>query len=303
MKKIILILVGIFCLSALHVIAAPSQKSTAFSLASVFKALQMANPSGKAWKARTPRQQQFMQQYQAASMQMLPLLRQWVKGKRATKASDLNRWFAQNGFPGMRIRECGSGCVGGIFDLTVKWMRPGQEGEIEANGKNFKAVKMARSQYVRIHAVEGYKYPLVELTTSSGGWLVYLLESDTCIAPERLPVEAMKLLARSRSEISRYYYIHFPEVRMSTKVDIRWIQKMEVPGFRIDEAIKQVKLRLDRFGARAQAATGFGFRGMPPTYEITKPFLVIFWKPGLTYPPFVAYSRPDSWIPAKPPAD
>lgn len=71
---------------------------------------------------------------------------------------------------------------------------------------------------------------------------------------------------------------------------------MEGGGFKINEAVKKIRLRLDDRGARAESAVAMVMRGANAgVYTLDRPFLVIFSKPGLNFPAFVALSGPDSW--------
>jgi hypothetical protein len=281
-------------------------RSSAFCLPAVNNALQLANPGGLAWQTTNETQKRYFEQYGKSDSDLNSLVA-YLKGKVTRSASELNAWFAENGWPNMNINLPSNGLgIGSIFDLLVDWTVPGKKKDrgvaIQQNDKwiFYEGAEMRPSQGLRAYQLEGYEYPMFELETRQDGWKVFLVEADGPCESLDLPNKAIGLLTKNRTNYE-FSKLQFPVVQLETDVDTSWMEGMAVEGgFRIDEAIKKVKLRLDDKGARAQSAVAFIMRGLESgVYTLAKPFYVIFWREGLEFPAFVAISASDSWIKAK----
>ena len=278
-------------------------KSTAFCIAAINNALALANPQGKKWSIVDERQQTYLNIYRTA-LGDLKSLAPYLKGLATGDESQLNAWFAANGWPGMNVRTQSGGLgVGSVFDLLVDWLVPGLKKPILLTVDDTPAwhegVEMTPSAGLTSYKIDGYPFPMFELATTQGGWLVSLIEANEPCPDARLTLKAYDLLDRHCHQVS-YDKVQFPEVELTADVDISWIKGMRVEdGFRIDEAIKKVRLRLDDKGAHAQSAVALTSRSFSPKsniYTITRPFYVIFRREDLEIPPFVALAAPDSWI-------
>jgi len=290
----------------------PNVGSSAFCLPAIFKGLQVANPNNDNWLTANDEQREFMTAYNLGANADLPLLQDKVAAIATGNQAEINTWFAQHGFPDMKISIPSNGkAVGTVFDLLVDWKVPGRKMSFALRSNNgasldwYQGVKMSASEGNFVgYKLEGYDYPLLQLDVSQEGWRVYLIEVEVADGdnpkPSDLPICAKGLLARNRTKVD-YGDIIFPAVEMATDVDIKWIEGMRVPNFNIDEAVKKVRLRLDDKGARAQSAVAYISKGIKfsPSYSITRPFYVIFTKDGLNFPAFVAISATDTWIKEK----
>jgi hypothetical protein len=306
-------------------------KSTAFCLPAIFRALKEANPEKAPWLYSKDGQIELLRHF-ASAEDDLAQVQDLVKAKTASSAAVLNVWFASLGFPGMAIEiPAGGSAVGTVFDLLVDWKVPGKKQPLGVRFGDryisYEGVKMKEgfeSYIVMVEpqgtqgdaAAEPHDYPLFRLETASVlGWEVYLLElsdgdllelqkEQSKVVSLVLPDFASKLLASKRIPDLTNKTLHFPQVDLRSNVDISFLEGMRVDrprGFRIDKTVKQVRLRLDDKGARAESAVAMVSKGMDTTghYQITRPFLVIFTKSGLNYPAFVALSAPDSWVMVK----
>ena len=193
--------------------------------------------------------------------------------------------------------------IGSIFDLLVNWKVPGKKMELgislrqDGDGVFYEGGEMRPSAGLTAYKVDGHEHPMFEVSTLQPGWKVFLVESDAPCDPMDLPRKAAELLARGRTGYS-FEKLEFPFVRLEADVDISWMQGMAVEGsFRIDKAVKKVRLMLDDKGARAQSAVVYLMLGKESgVYKIELPFFVIFQQEGEELPAFVALSAPDSWI-------
>lgn len=275
--------------------------SSAFCLPAVSGGLRLANLSGHPWQAINETQRRFLAEYGEATGD-LANLDAYLKGKVTASATELNNWFAEHGWKtNLNFPPNGLG-IGSIFDLLVNWLIPGKKkdsGVAIRQGDSYsryQGVEMSASEGLLAHRIEDYPYPLFELLTQESGWRVFLVEADTYSEAFDLPKTANALLVKKRTSYS-LRKLEFPIVEMAMEVDISWIEGMSVNnGFAIDQAMKQVRLRLDDKGARAESAVAYTMRGMESgVYRINRPFYVIFWRDGLKFPAFVALSAPDSW--------
>ena len=278
-------------------------KSTAFCIAAINNALALANPQSKKWSIVDKRQQTYLDVYRAA-LGDLKSLAPYLKGLATGDAAKLNAWFAENGWPGMNVQiQPGGLGIGSVFDLVVDWLVPGLKKPVLLTAGDmpawYEGVEMTPSTGLASYKIDGYPFPMFELATTQGGWLVSLIEANEPCPDVYLPQKACELLDRQSRQVS-YDKVQFPAVGLEADVDISWLKGMHVEdGFSIDEAIKKVRLRLDDKGAHAQSAvalTSRGFSLKTKTYTIMHPFYVIFRREDLEIPPFVALAAPDSWI-------
>ncbi|MCD4761854.1 hypothetical protein K8R32_02735, partial [bacterium] len=202
-------------------------------------------------------------------------------------------------FPNIDINIPDGGLgIGTIFDLLVDWQTPGKRRDIYIRDLKgwYDGVEMLPSPTLQAWQLNGYDYPMFELAAKEDGWRVFLVESDNDFPDVDIPERAMQLLQLQRTpfEMTKLY---FPVVKMEMNVDVSFLIGMYINGgFRIDETIKKVRLRLDDKGARAESAFAIITRGIDMgIYTIEKPFFVIFWREGLNFPSFVAITVPEFW--------
>lgn len=257
----------------------------------------MAHPDVSGWKTVDDVQSSFFRRYGSA-FEDLDGLDAYLSAIHTHDAAALNAWFAERGFPAMNVNiPAGGSAIGSVFDLLVDWQVPGKKKSLYVDRNMYQGVQMTASNSMRAWNLDGHVYPMFELATAgSDGWRVYLVETDQVPLDLLAPSRASKLLRleRSSADVSK---LEFPSVEMAMDVDVSFLKGMEAPGFRIDEAIKKVKLRLDDKGARAQSAVAYTMRGIERgVYTIDKPFFVIFHREGLNLPPFVAIAGKEHWV-------
>jgi hypothetical protein len=285
---------------------ANTTSSSAFCLPAIDNGLQLANPQRKAWTTVNETQERYFADYGRSRFDLAGLAA-YLKSKVTNSADELNQWFAENGWTlNLSFPPEGLG-IGSIFDLLVDWKVPGKKMQGGINIRQdgdwvfYEGGEMDPSAGLTACKVDGHEHPMFEVSTLQPGWKVFLVESDAPCDPMDLPRKAAELLARGRTDYS-FEKLAFPFVRLEADVDISWMVGMRVEGgFRIDEAVKRVKLTLDDKGARAQSAVAYLMRGMElGVYKIELPFFVIFQQEGAELPAFVALSAPDSWIRVRP---
>lgn len=279
----------------------------------VSNALELANPDCVPWMTSNDIQRRYLDSYHSSMSSALSnksntsdssgILDQYLKGKVTNDCNELNQFFADNGFPDMKITYPPNGLgIGSIFDLLVDWMNPGVATSLYVEEQRYKGVQMKSNPSAIIgYKLESYEFPMFELATRQDGWKVYLVEADV---DTMYPLDSIDLLSHSQHLLSlnrenfRFTKLKFPEVSMELNIDISWMKGMRVKdGFQIDETMKKIILRLDDKGARAKSAVALTTRGLDMgIYTIQKPFFVIFMKEGLALSPFVAVSGQDTWI-------
>lgn len=278
-----------------------SDRSSAFCLPAINNGLALANPNGKPWRTTTAVQKAYLETYGMSGFDT-KLLGKYLKGMVTQDSVELNRWFADNGWPMSISIPLGGLGIGSIFDLLVDWQVPGRKKEsgiciAQGNDRVFcEGGEMSPSEGLTAYTLYDYAHPMFELSTQQDGWKVFLVKADGPCNPFTLPKIAHNLLNQARSTFV-FTKLEFPFVRLEADVDIRWMVGMGIEGgFHIDEAVKKVKLTLDDKGARAQSAVAYTMRGMTSgVYTLNTPFYVIFWHEDLSYPAFVALSASDSW--------
>lgn len=276
--------------------------STAFCLPAIQNSLALANPDGTAWRMANGTQERYFAAYGESGVD-LESLATYLKSKVTNSAAELVAWFRSHGWDmDVDFPPDGLG-IGSIFDLLVDWLIPGRRkyGGIAIRQADesvwYEGVEMDLSQGLQAHQLDGYEHPMFELSTRQDGWKVFLVEADGPCDALDLPAKARGLLRRHRKDCS-FHKLEFPFVELAITIDISWLQGLAAEnGFRIDEAIKQVKLRLDDKGARAESAVAIAVRSRMKAnvYTMQLPFYVVFWREGLDFPAFVALSGPDSW--------
>ncbi len=279
--------------------------SSAFCLPAISNGLQLANPEERVWTTVNETQERYFADYGRSRFDPAGLAA-YLKSKVTNSAAELNQWFAENGWTlDVSFPPEGLG-IGSIFDLLVNWKVPGKKKELgiyirqDGDGVFYEGGEMRPSAGLTACKVDGHEHPMFEVSTLQPGWKVFLVESDAPCDPMDLPKKAAELLSRGRTGYD-FQKLEFPFVQLEADVDISWMKGMAIEGgFRIDKALKKVKLTLDDKGARAQSAVVYMTLGMESgVYKIELPFFVIFQQEGEELPVFVALSGPDSWIRAR----
>lgn len=269
--------------------------SKAMCLAGLFKAFQLATPHTEQWVTSNDQQRSFLETYQGV-VGDLPQLERYLKGIVTADASELEAWFIANGFPEMNVSiPSGGAGIGIIFDLLVKWVETGERTISKIGQEVFEVVQMTSNPHLHSWALVGHPYPMFEISTKEDGWKVFLVEVDGQHNPIDLPSLATKFLKLERRQ--EYVDIFcFPAASLSLDVDVSFLVGLHLGDFRVDEAIKKVKLSINSVGATARCAVALGGKSATFQYMIKSPYIVAFWKEGLNFPGFVALCDRDSWI-------
>ena len=274
--------------------------STAFCAAAINFVLQLANPNNFQWRTTNDIQHRYLESFGKLTPSETDILSAYLKGKATNIDSDLNNWFAENGFPNMKLSypEHAMG-FGAIFDLLVEWKRPGTKSKLTIDNQVFEAIKM-KPGAVAAYNLEGYDYPMFVLDTQDKGWKVHLLETEFLLDDVDLLTVATDILVSKKSPFL-FREVIFPSVDMEIDVNLEWLIGMglEKTPFQINEAKKIVRLKLDDKGARVQSAVAIASRSFisqkGEVYRFTKPFFIIFANDNISIPPFVAIVSQDAW--------
>jgi len=277
-------------------------RSTAFCAAAINFVLQLANPNNFQWRTTNDIQQGYLERFGKLTPQETDILLAYLKGKATNIDTDLNNWFAENGFPNMKLSypESAMG-FGAIFDLLVEWIRPGTNTKLTIDNQIFEAIKMnCKPGAVAAYNLEGYDYPMFVLDTRDKGWKVHLLETEFLLDDVDLLTVATDILVSKKTPFL-FSEVIFPSVDMEIDVDLEWLIGigLEKNPFQIEKAKKIVRLKLDDNGARAQSAVAIASRSFisqkGEVYRFTKPFFIIFTNDNISIPPFVAIVSQDAW--------
>ena len=176
--------------------------STAFCAAAINFVLQLANPNNFQWRTTNDIQHRYLESFGKLTPSETDILSAYLKGKTTNIDSDLNNWFAENGFPNMKLSypEYAMG-FGAIFDLLVDWKRPGTKSKLTIDNQVFEAIKM-KPGAVAAYNLEGYDYPMFVLDTRDKGWEVNLLETEFLLDDVDLLTVATDILVSKKSPFS-----------------------------------------------------------------------------------------------------
>ena len=190
--------------------------------------------------------------------------------------------------------------VVGISDVRLAWHNPAKSGHIERNGTQYPAFRVAREQRCVVSLSTLLDDYVVVIQTSSN------LEVRIAMAPApdgplALMEATMALSQTDLVEDSRFAGAVIPCVNLDIKPNVSWMQGMITESnWAIAQAVQQVVLGLDRFGAHAKSATAMeiqlrGISVQPPMHVIDRPFLITITRQGVPVPLFGAYVTQEHW--------
>jgi len=212
-------------------------------------------------------------------------------------ADEINQFLADNGFD-IKLDKLDPGGVGvaSILKILMSWVYEGVDCDINAkDGANYKGVKMLKN-------IECFTSPDIE------GCIVRIQPHEDfslylATASQPFDEQSMFALANELSKAKGVRFdvksVSFPEVDMDCHPDISWLCGLSAGRDFISQAVMQTKFKLDKYGARAEAAVavavsrGISFDQKHVIFD--KPFLAWIEKPGIEIPIFVSWCDYDSW--------
>jgi hypothetical protein len=196
--------------------------------------------------------------------------------------------------------------AGSIFDLLLKWSKPGTKKKLEIEGKDF--------QGARVTDHFGTYYSEVGEVCSircDNGDTVYMMEYEEDIT------ELFGLLAlTTRAEFTLmqnndYKAVVFPAVKVNDYPNINWLQGLTENDtglyYYIAQALQQIKFQIDHEGAHVEscvlmglAASGCYMNPKPPKpdFVIDKRFVVWIKRDGFVNPLFIGHFDKEDWLDA-----
>jgi hypothetical protein len=215
-------------------------------------------------------------------------------------ADEINAFLAQNGFDiklnGLSGNEFG---VASILKILMTWSESAEHQIHAKNGSAYQGVKITEN----IRLLDSvYSMGYVAEITSKEGFKIYF-----ATPPKPADEQALFAAAKKMSEEKNYVVpatlksVIFPEVEMDYMPDISWLIGMRAGKNTVTQAVMQTKFKLDKTGAKAEAAAAIGVRKAFITANnnlvFDQPFMAWIEKPGIDLPVFVAWCEYDSWTP------
>lgn len=222
----------------------------------------------------------------------------------------LETWFAEHGFPGMKFEEAPPGGIlaGAVLDVSEMWIPTAdriEELKCE-DGFTYPGIHIGHSVEIvetsnhphPIAMVEGVNFAIMNPGDS-------LHEGDkVCLTPLHDPPTGLELVDYARILIrtietgqvtaTNMAQVTCPMINCEHEPDMTWIEGLssEEDATRyICKAIQKNRFRLNEYGCRAQSAMGVLVAGIAEgdTYVINHPFLLWIMRPGVSLPLFVGY--------------
>lgn len=211
----------------------------------------------------------------------------------------INSFLASNGFD-IKLGELGPNDLGiaSILKILMTWKEScehrikGQDGILYQGVKIKEEIKLLDSPYSRgyiaqIHSLEGFDIYLTTIPAKP-------------VDEQELFALACKMSKTKNYEIpAKLDSVSFPEVEMDNQPDLSWLLGMSAGQNVITQAVMQTKFKLDKTGAKAEAAVAIAvtrsFNLQKNDLMIDQPFIAWIEKPGIELPVFVAWCDYDSW--------
>ncbi|MCF7834908.1 hypothetical protein K9M48_02530 [Candidatus Gracilibacteria bacterium] len=214
-------------------------------------------------------------------------------------ADEINGFLARNGFD-IRIDALDSNEFGvaSILKILMTWIKSSETTIYAQNSLKYQGVKMTENiRLLNSPYCEGY---IVEIQ-SKEGFNIYLVDVPSAPRNEQELFFWASRMAKTKSDNvpAELKSVSFPEIEMDCKPDISWLVGMNNGKNVITQALMQTKFKLDKFGAKAEAAAAIAVRKGISFGEVNlifnKPFMTWIEKPGLKIPVFVSWCDYDSW--------
>jgi len=255
------------------------------------------------WKAANPTQARFLA--------MLPAIRR-EKAKipelvsKASESSDeIHRFLAAHGFPNLRLQPWSPPDFGmaSVLKIQEKWLQRGAEDTVFTYGENDDRTEypgVALREGISTYQWQASDYPVVGIKTK-GGDTVYLAEFPEADLPKGdldLLALAQRLVKEKTADLENpIIQITFPMVELNQRPDVSWFIGLSIGSSSIAQAIQETRVKLDLEGATVESAAAMEATrgGGPRLYQISRPFLCVITRPGLSQPFLVGYFNHDSW--------
>lgn len=269
--------------------------STAYCLPALDEALNQAfgNPS----KVTTinESQQALVNQWETSAQWLSALKTDKVLEGRAGLGRDIKPWLIAKGF-NLDIPATAR-VAAAVFDIDLKWSSPGRASTIDISEKTYAGAKFVLDG-TNCKVKKGISgKPIFYLQTVGGAYEVIITEhsgNETGLAL----IDAEKNIHENTTPYDDFESAQFvlPKVKMDTLVDVSYLIGMSSSDFRIEQALKGVKMNLSETGVQASSAVAFITKGFSFPYTIDSKFMVSIRKKGFSQPAFVALCDKDSWV-------
>jgi hypothetical protein len=205
--------------------------------------------------------------------------------------------------------------VASIFDLLLKWIRPGTKDSVLCNNKTYEAARMGKRA---VNFLEGHNHPHpIARIQAENGDLVYmtvlndslkdLLNNQQIMQNTFYVLDYIKnIMNNTLRNYDDFSGLIFPTVSINDYPDISWIESLNEKDtpllYYVEQALQQTKFKMDEIGAHVKSASAMYMAGsgccldaVKPNYVIDKPFILWITRDGISQPIFIGHFSEDSW--------
>ncbi len=193
-----------------------------------------------------------------------------------------------------------------IFDISLKWLKVGEQSRIKYKGKPYEAIEFDSG--FSVFNSDNFPHPIVKIKTKSKD-VVYMAIADEPLEKFEL-LEKIYSLQRFVKETKEETYdeLTFPKAILNHIEEISWLKKMWCPHktevdlwWEVTEAFQQTKFTMDKEGAYVQSGVVVQLMmktsaaNFKKTVNINKPFYIWIEREGCVLPIFTGYLDETSW--------
>jgi hypothetical protein len=269
------------------------------------------------WHPQNPAQRElfaWLQTYQAQLTRVTG-----VEAKASRFFEELNAFLEQKGFS-LRLEPfdptSGLGVVS-VLEKLVRWLQgPGTLVTIETRRGGMRGFKLPESG-VHLYEVAGYEGAfLLELLTQSEETLWLFVQENRHVEGLDLVKLALDVMQCARQTPLHQNFFHgaaypafagaeIPLIEFDLRPDLTWLPGAGMTTasgdrYLIDQAVQQVKMRMDATGAHVQVATAMGviFESAvigPKVFTLDRPFYGWWTQRGVDLPMAVFFADWECW--------
>ncbi|MFW9846139.1 MAG: hypothetical protein ACFFD6_05300 [Candidatus Thorarchaeota archaeon] len=286
-----------------------TKETTAVVTYSVVSAVQAAEEyiiDSLGWNAINDTQQEFLDSFYAVCRGEIPNIKE-LKSIAHTDADFINTWLKTHDFNIQLspFEENGFGTAG-ILDIMGLWLIQGQSAIVKTDDdEQYPGVRLGEDG-VSLFKVDKRKELVAALKTRNDD-MVYMMMADTVPTGLALGQTVQDIMEKMTPTSPKFQGVVFPMIDLNMEGPLDWLLQMQLmipqgrfPFYFIQQALQQIKLKMNPEGFRVKSATAIAMvlGAAPPKrrpYIIDRPFLMWITRPGLSKPLLVSYLNKDVW--------
>ena len=277
---------------------------------------------GYDWKSNNDKQEQFLEDFYHALGRKEAKAMKEIVSMASKDVNVLNNLLKEQGFD-IQLEPFGrhdSFGIVSILKIMLEWFERGKPTTIKTPEQNYLGVKMELGD-----DVEGEKAMLLEIPELPDPLIMIPAKNDHgvfMIRTDEIPIDGFDLIEKIQDMMgqveddperylsTKYGNVIFPKVDYNEKIDISWLEEMEINDDKeitwfIAQALQQTKFKMDEIGATIESAVAMEMQirscigqqeYVKPDYIIDKPFFVGAGNMNLSAPAFYGYITEEDWI-------